>query len=237
MSAASRELTGAGTPESDWAAAGLPGRLPVLELDLLAAERVVLVAPHPDDEVLGAGGTLALLAGRGAEVHVVAVTDGEASHPGRAEQLRRVRELERTAALARLGLGGAHVHQLRQPDGGVDAAAVTALLAPLLTAGDLLLAPWAADGHPDHDACGEAAQRCAGDVGCRRWSYLVWAWHWATPPEVPWERAQRVPLPTETAAAKVAAVRAFDSQLAGPDEILPPHVLARLLRSDEVLLP
>ena len=38
--------------------------------------RVVLVAPHPDDEVLALGGSLAMLARSGREVLVVAVTDG-----------------------------------------------------------------------------------------------------------------------------------------------------------------
>lgn len=37
--------------------------------------------PHPDDEVLGFGGALALLAGQGARLRIVADTDGEASHP------------------------------------------------------------------------------------------------------------------------------------------------------------
>lgn len=227
-----RDLTGPGTPETIWAAAGLPGRLPTLGADLLAADRVVLIAPHPDDEVLGAGGVLALAAERGAEVHIVAVTDGEASHPGRAVELRRVRELERAEALDRLGLAGAHVHRLHQPDGGVEAGAVVEGVAPLVRPEDVLLAPWECDGHPDHDACGEAA----GRIAARRWSYLVWAWHWASPEQVPWERAVRVPLSERVAAAKAAAVRAFASQLEGPAEILPPHVLARLLRRDEVLL-
>ncbi|WP_234009984.1 PIG-L family deacetylase, partial [Streptomyces sp. SA3_actF] len=42
---------------------------------------VVVVAAHPDDEVLGAGGALALLAAAGNPLTVVTVTDGEGSHP------------------------------------------------------------------------------------------------------------------------------------------------------------
>nr|AGZ94022.1 hypothetical protein [Streptomyces sp. MMG1612] len=37
-------------------------------------ERVLVVAPHPDDEVLGAGGTIAAFAAAGADVRVVIVT-------------------------------------------------------------------------------------------------------------------------------------------------------------------
>ena len=46
----------------------------------LDGERVVVVAPHPDDEVLAAGGLMRWMACRGREVLVVGVTDGEASH-------------------------------------------------------------------------------------------------------------------------------------------------------------
>jgi LmbE family N-acetylglucosaminyl deacetylase len=37
---------------------------------------VLVVAPHPDDEVLGAGGTIARLASEGRDVHVAIVTKG-----------------------------------------------------------------------------------------------------------------------------------------------------------------
>ncbi|MBV1896840.1 MAG: PIG-L family deacetylase, partial [Rhodobacteraceae bacterium] len=38
---------------------------------------VLVVAPHPDDEVLGAGGTIARLADQGRKVHVAIVTRGQ----------------------------------------------------------------------------------------------------------------------------------------------------------------
>jgi LmbE family N-acetylglucosaminyl deacetylase len=229
-----RDLTGAGTPESAWVAAGLPVSLPECDLASIEADRVWVIAPHPDDEVLGVGGFAALLAARGAQVHVVAVSDGEASHPERADELRRVRAAERTDALRRLGLPDAHIHQLHQPDGRVCARAVADALRPLLGPSDLVLSPWPGDGHPDHDACGQAVAGLPG----KHLSYLVWAWHWAAPGDgqLPWDRARRVRLTPAVAAAKRSAVAAFRSQLVGPDPILPPTTLARLLRGDEVLL-
>ena len=38
----------------------------------------LVIAPHPDDEVLGAGGTIARLADQGRAVHVAVVTRGRA---------------------------------------------------------------------------------------------------------------------------------------------------------------
>ncbi|HQQ79461.1 MAG TPA: PIG-L family deacetylase, partial [Thermoanaerobaculia bacterium] len=43
------------------------------------ARRVLVLAPHPDDEVFGCGGALADLASRGATIDVLLVTDGAAS--------------------------------------------------------------------------------------------------------------------------------------------------------------
>jgi LmbE family N-acetylglucosaminyl deacetylase len=43
---------------------------------LLGAKRILVLAPHPDDEALGCGGTIALSAAKGAEVHVAVISDG-----------------------------------------------------------------------------------------------------------------------------------------------------------------
>ena len=72
----------AGTPESDWAGSGAAA-LPELPLDdgELAALSFIVLAAHPDDESLGAGGLMARLRGLGARVTVLLCTAGEASHP------------------------------------------------------------------------------------------------------------------------------------------------------------
>src|SRR5450759_741755 len=49
------------------------------EASSFVASRVVVFAPHPDDEVFGCGGALADLRDRGARVDVVLVTDGAAA--------------------------------------------------------------------------------------------------------------------------------------------------------------
>jgi LmbE family N-acetylglucosaminyl deacetylase len=82
-------------------------------------ERVVVFAPHPDDETLGCGGTIAAHRRAGAEVAVVVLTDGSRSHsrlmdpallgPMRAEEVR--------AATATLGVPPDRLHLLNYPDG------------------------------------------------------------------------------------------------------------------------
>src|SRR4029077_20556374 len=123
------------------------------------------------------------------DVLVVAVTDGEAAYgplgPGGPELARRRRD-EQTAALSALAGPGADtvvVHRLGLEDGRVSER-----LGPLvgavrrdLAGAHLCIAPLAWDGHPDHDACGEAALAAAGAVDVAVVQFPIWAWHWATP--------------------------------------------------------
>lgn len=72
------------------------------------ARRLVVVCPHPDDDVLACGGLLALHAAKKGACLVVAVTDGEASHQGdptwTLDQVGQARRLEHQRGLARLGV-------------------------------------------------------------------------------------------------------------------------------------
>jgi N-acetylglucosamine malate deacetylase 1 len=79
------------------------------------AEKVLVLAPHMDDETIGCGGTLALHAKRGAQITVMFLTDGrngssDINTLSGEERLRRQREYieirttEARAALLRLGV-------------------------------------------------------------------------------------------------------------------------------------
>ncbi|MBM2615674.1 PIG-L family deacetylase [Actinoplanes sp. LDG1-06] len=231
-----------GTPEERWREWPEPARWP--ELPLTDAGTPLIVAPHPDDEILGVAGLMATL-GR---AELVAVTDGEASHPGSTvhsqTDLARIRRAETDEALRRLGLGDDTViHRPGQPDGKIDEEPLVELLTGLLSPGRWCLATWREDGHPDHEAVGRAAARACAATGAVLLEYPIWTWHWSTPGDtrVPWDRAWRVPLGQNARKAKRAAIEAFPSQIAplGPAPadaaILPAHVLARFDRPYEVV--
>ena len=79
---------------------------------------VLVLAAHPDDEVLGMGGTIAVHTSRGDRVRVVVVTDGSsAQYPGDAETRAR-KEQEALAAAGELGVED-YVH-LDLPDMRLD---------------------------------------------------------------------------------------------------------------------
>jgi LmbE family N-acetylglucosaminyl deacetylase len=211
---------------------------------------VILLAPHPDDEVLGAGGLLQWLIAAGAEIELLAVTNGEGSHPqgsaARTRTLGEVRPRESLTALRRLGCRAPVVTRLGLPDGRVaeHEERLCDELADRAHEDDLWLAPWWSDGHPDHDACGRAASAVAEQLGVRSLSYLVWAWHWADPcgVDIPWEHCRRHELNERSTARKRWSIEAFSSQIRplgpqpGDAPVLPLEVLRRFWRSFEVFV-
>ena len=233
-----------GTDERSWAAWPWLSTLPGAGLAGLAkVTSAVVVAAHPNDEVLGVGGLISLLAASRARLRLVAVTDGERSHRGHAAPtaLARRRTAETAAALRVLGARAAEVVRLGLPDSGLSSREdeLTAALAPLVAGFDMCLAPWDRDKHRDHEAAGRAARR-AGPRSL--YYYPVWMWHWASPadPRVPWDRALRIPLPPRAMARKRAAIGCFASQTQdrghGLGPVLSPGVIAHFTRAMEVLL-
>lgn len=112
---------------------------------------ILVVAPHPDDEVLGAGGTIARFAAEGRPVHVAIVTSGRAPRFSE-DQIRTVRA-EAAAAHAHLGVTETHwldfpAAELSDHPHGALNAGLGALVRDL--APGLVLAPHPGDIHLDH---------------------------------------------------------------------------------------
>ena len=130
-----------------------------------AFKRALVIAPHPDDETLGCGGTMALLADGGAAVTVLTVTDGEATRGSRLgpEETGRVRRTEAERAAAAVG---ATAGFLGLPDGGLSkqigelSARIGAEIEEIEP--EAVFAPWLLDGTADHRAVSEALRRAMG---------------------------------------------------------------------------
>lgn len=213
---------------------------PVPALDLPAGS-LALVAPHPDDEVLGLGATLAA---RDRGDTVICVSDGSASHPGivAPTQLRDIRRRESTAGARDLGVDLVH---LDLPDGVLTADEVDAALHPALDAADpaIVAVTWSGDGHPDHHECAESVRRWRGAAQALILEYPVWMWHWADvdDPAVPWPRLRKLAVPPQSEGVKRQALSRHASQLesiGGTPPILPPPVVDRFFSGHEwVFLP
>ncbi|HHV20657.1 MAG TPA: PIG-L family deacetylase [Propionibacterium sp.] len=233
-----------GTPASIWRA--WRPELPELQCDHWS--RVVVIAAHPDDDVLGVGALLARLAAGGTEVVSVQLTDGTAAYPGSPSitpgELGRVRVAEARTAYVRLGLSLPLRCEL--PDGRLfeHEDEIVERLRPLARPGDRWLAPWRHDRHPDHEAAGRAAARvCAEAADAELWEYPVWMWHWAHPTDngVGWDSAYLHRLTPTQRHHKRRAAQAFRSQLEARSEdpadapVVPPFAFERLVSPRELL--
>jgi LmbE family N-acetylglucosaminyl deacetylase len=158
-------------------------RLPV-QLETLRRQRVLVVAPHMDDEVIGCGGTLLLHRALQSEVRVVFVSDssGAVDDPVRAENLRRTRRAEMLQVKEMLALGS--VVELGFADGSLMSheKAIASHLADELRAFQQtqVLCPFPGDGHADHQS---AALALGLGSGLADWhgevlAYEVWSTLW-----------------------------------------------------------
>lgn len=189
---------------------------------LSSVSRALVIAPHPDDEVLGCGGTIAALAAAGCEVHVlVASQDLPPLYP--AETAGTIRAEARSAhgilgvadaqflphpsvELARMG-----VAELNR---GIESA--VARLAP-----DLVLVPFP-DRHLDHKAVFEAAMVATRPVGAGAGIATLAAYetisetHWNAPHiEADFSPDWFVDI-TDHIAAKLSAFSCYASQVQPP---------------------
>lgn len=151
-------------------------------LEFLSSVRTAtIVAPHPDDETIGAFGLIADLRTRGTDVQIVVVSDGSASHRNSRQwpkpKLIAQRQSETLAAMALAGINQSAVSFLGLPDGGLhelthdEKARIVASVVEQ-EAPDLLVIPDWDDAHPDHRAVAAALRGCVPRKA--GWSYRVW---------------------------------------------------------------
>ena len=170
-----------------------------------AQTRLLVIAPHPDDETIAAGMLIQRVCAAGGVVDILLLTDGDNNpwpqrvlerrlHIGAAERARwgRRRRAEMTQAMQHLGVPAEHLYPLGWPDLGLaelllqpasmavqTVAGVLAQLRP-----NLLVMPALADRHPDH-ASAHVLMRLAlaGAVNPpAQWTYGVHATTVSAPP-------------------------------------------------------
>ena len=238
---------------------------------------LLILAPHPDDEVLGTAALIAAGLRAGSPVTILAATDGTGSHPSSlitAGELAEIRTAESESALEALrslqpgprGRGSVKRIRLQLPDGELSAhvpalnKAITSALGEM-PPGTLIAAPLSADGHPDHDACGEAAEQVAQQQSSPLVQYPVWLWLHSSPegskaqaastrngdPQIPWADARAIPIDAELAEVRARAVAVFRSQLTTDlgtpidreqgEAVLTEAMLTTVLRDQQILFP
>jgi LmbE family N-acetylglucosaminyl deacetylase len=180
------------------------------------AGSLLVVGPHPHDEILGAGGLIHTWVSMGHDVTILSVTDGEADDKP-AEHLDLLRRDELRTALRKLCATHVSVVRLGLADGHVAEAqnrlrmALDALLEPRMT----MVAPYEFDGHPDHEAVGKVCRQSARANGVPLARYLLRTWL-TTPSHFIDDdlRWGKFALDAEARRAKAHALQCFSSQRA-----------------------
>jgi LmbE family N-acetylglucosaminyl deacetylase len=244
---ARRTIAGPGTPAEAWAAYCASVR-PVEAVELIpAGGRLLVIAAHPQDEVLGSGGLIYGATQLGREVRVLCVTDGGASHPGsakwRPETLGPARLAETERALAELGVKPDQISALGLTDGRLDRAQaeVSRAVVRQLQAEDVVVTPWRYDGVADHETVARAVVDALQVLPLTHLEAPIWGWHWAQPDKalMPVRRAVRLTLDPDVRQHKAAAIQCFRTQLepddtTGRDAPLPEWAVRRFVGHDEI---
>lgn len=185
--------------------------------DVATDYNIVIVAPHPDDEVLGCGGLIARLVDEGKFPHIILLTGGEASHcqccsipAGKIIEARRHLALE---AAGILGLPESNIHFLDYPDGYIAYEHVeTDKLLTLLQ--DLnpkkVLIPHKGEGWPDHVNAAKIIKRVCNVPIIE---YCVWMWYYNVW-HLDWKNAAVLKMSSSEHKTKLSAVDAYISPLA-----------------------
>lgn len=245
-----RVIQGEGTSVKSWLAALSQKPLLSLDIESLHAKRIVIVAPHPDDEILGCGGLIQQLAHQNCEIVILAVTNGTQSHPKSKkyspEDLNQRRPQESLMALQALDLTQQTQRiALNLTDGQIHVQTdqLWQSLNQIIQDNDVLICTYSADGHPDHEAVGRTVEKFSKLKKLACLQVLIWAWHWASPldPRIDWQRARAFLLTDAQLNKKRQAILQFKTQIesdetTGQEAILPSAVIERLLMPYEVYL-
>jgi LmbE family N-acetylglucosaminyl deacetylase len=172
--------------------------------------KTLVVAPHPDDETLGCGGTVALATRSGQSAGVVFLTSGELGLDERpAKEAMAIREAEAEKAATILGLSSSSF--LRHPDWQLSdvRTEVTCDLVRVIEkeTPDRILVPDPGEWHPDHAVTGEIVEAALQMIGAGPavLTYEVWT---------PMRSFEHVHDISEVMDIKLAAIAVYTSQLA-----------------------
>jgi LmbE family N-acetylglucosaminyl deacetylase len=176
---------------------------------------VLVIAPHPDDESIGCGGTICRHVKRGNGVHVVFLTSGELGLKTLPrEKAWAIREQEARDAAKVLRLQTTDF--LRLPDWmmGDDPGAATRAVQPVIQRlqPELILLPHPGEWHPDHKACLPIVRGALHDSATqpRLLGYEVWT---------PLAEYQHVENITDVMRSKLKALRKHQSQVSEWDYV------------------
>lgn len=183
---------------------------------LTTCDKTLVVAPHPDDEVLGCSGLIQRLLREGKRVDVVILSGGGKSHAAccQIEESLLIdsrRSLSRKAA-GILGLPLDNLHFLNYPDGCISYdCPETSQLKNLLKGlqPDAIFVPHRGEGWSDHLAAGAIVRKLVGKTSkVELYAYCVWFWFYNIW-NIDWKNARILAMTSQEHRMKNRAIDAY----------------------------
>jgi LmbE family N-acetylglucosaminyl deacetylase len=187
-------------------------------------EPVLIVAAHPDDEVLGAGGTIARFAREGRPVHVLFLADGESARDTAADYTpERISSRDAAAERAAKILDISSVTARNYPDNRLDTIALLDVVKTIeeaitLYSPTLLITHHAGDVNIDHRIAHNATLAACRPLPCASvreiWFFEIpSATEWSTPSSAPAFSPNCFVDIADTLSLKLSALEAYAQEL------------------------
>lgn len=176
---------------------------------------ILILAPHPDDEVFGCGGLIARLVAEGRAPYVAVLTGGGGSHRSccdvAEEEIVAARRGLTRKALAELGLPHENIYELDYTDGDISGQhpeqedCLRRIIDELKPA--TILVPHRGEGWSDHLAVRELGVKLA-PKGAEIYEYCVWMWYYRQR-TLDWTNAVCLHMTPREHTRKLAAIQAY----------------------------
>lgn len=186
-----------------------------------ADNNILVIAPHPDDEIFGCAGMIKQAIEQGKKVNVLILSGGGKSHSGCCNINEEIliserRDLSRNAAKI-LGLSLDNLHFLNYPDGNISfESSETLRLAELIDELNpkAVFVPHFGEGWSDHIETGNIVRRLLQDRVCvKLYEYCVWFWYYNTW-RIDWKQARLLRMDEMQYRTKLKAIDAYVRPLA-----------------------
>ncbi len=182
--------------------------------------KIIILAPHPDDEALGCGGLIARLCAENNPPHIAVLTGGGGSLCGRSDisetEVVNVRRKLTLDSARQLGLPEENIHFFDFKDGNISAHPESEMSRLRMMINDLspdnILVPHNGEGWPDHLATRDIGIELAPE-NASVWEYCVWMWYYNVW-RLDWKNAAVLRMSDIEHSAKLRAVEAYVSPLA-----------------------
>lgn len=147
--------------------------------------KLLILAPHPDDEVFGCSGLIQQQIISGREVYIIFMTRGETSHSNCCNIDKEVLKSERAKltdnALSLLGVKQHNIFRLSYPDGSLsycseESRKLKSLINQINP--DAIFVPHSGEGWNDHIETQNIAMELIKDKNIELYAYCVWFWYY-----------------------------------------------------------